>query len=74
MNQAIVHATDQQTVFEEACRIAHDVGNFKMCWIGLFDVPLQTINLVASSGMSADLANVFVGLVYENGGATGIRP
>ncbi len=66
INQAIVHAANEQTVFEDACQIANDVGNFSMCWIGLFSDKVDTIDLVASSGMSKELDSYFAGLVYED--------
>lgn len=37
MNQAIVKAPDATTLFREACRIAVEVGQFRMAWVGLLD-------------------------------------
>ncbi|SDX12983.1 PAS domain S-box protein [Flavobacterium degerlachei] len=37
INQMIVRATDEQSLFREACNIAVEVGEFKMAWIGLVD-------------------------------------
>ncbi len=37
INQTIVHSEDEQTLFKDTCRIAVEVGEFKMAWIGLFD-------------------------------------
>ncbi|MBF02981.1 MAG: hypothetical protein CMP76_06760 [Flavobacterium sp.] len=35
MNQMIVRTTDEDTIFQEACSIAVNVGKFKMVWIGV---------------------------------------
>lgn len=37
VNQMIVRIKDEQTLFDEACRIAVNLGGFKMTWIALFD-------------------------------------
>ena len=37
MNAAIVRIQSKQQLFEEACRIAVEHGNFGLCWIGLLD-------------------------------------
>jgi hypothetical protein len=34
INQMIVRTTNEQTLFEEACKIAVTVGHFKMAWVG----------------------------------------
>jgi len=37
INTLIVRARDRQELFDEACRIAVEDGNFGMAWIGEFD-------------------------------------
>ncbi|HLF51917.1 PAS domain-containing protein [Flavobacterium sp.] len=37
INQMIVHTTDVQALFREACTIAVDIGKFRMAWIGTID-------------------------------------
>ncbi|MFH6971577.1 PAS domain S-box protein [Flavobacterium petrolei] len=37
INQMIVRTTDEKTLFEEACKIAVDLGKFRMVWIGTVD-------------------------------------
>ncbi|MFN3299462.1 MAG: PAS domain S-box protein [Sediminibacterium sp.] len=37
INQMIVRTTDEETLFKEACRIAIDLGKFRMAWIGMID-------------------------------------
>ena len=54
INQAIVHSSDEQTVFKEACRIAIEIGKFQAAWIGIIDVENQKINLVEGCGISSE--------------------
>jgi PAS domain S-box-containing protein len=37
INQSIVQSKNQQTLFESICKIATDIGLFRMAWIGLLD-------------------------------------
>ena len=37
INQMIVRTTDEQTLFNEACTIAVNLGKFRMAWIGMID-------------------------------------
>lgn len=43
INQMIVRTTNEATLFAEACRIAVDLGNFKMAWIGIVDETTQQV-------------------------------
>lgn len=36
-NQAIVHTTHRDSLFQEICRVAIEQGGFKLAWIGLMD-------------------------------------
>jgi len=53
INQSIVRIREPQVLFEEACRIAIDKGNFSLAWIGLLDDSTQRIQPVASAGKSS---------------------
>ena len=37
MNQMMVRTTNEKDLFKEACKIAVDIGKFKMAWIGAID-------------------------------------
>lgn len=50
INQAIVKAIDNKSLFDEVCRISVVFGNFRFAWIGLLDEELQKIVPVASYG------------------------
>ena len=54
INQAIVRIREPQALFEQACSIAVEKGNFSLAWIGLLDDSTQRIQPVASAGKSGD--------------------
>lgn len=43
INQAIVHVSDQDTLFKEVCRIACEIGQFRMSWIGKLDAKSKAV-------------------------------
>ena len=44
INQMILRAADETTLFKEACKIAVNPGNFKLAWIGMTDE--QTLQII----------------------------
>ncbi|WP_016989795.1 PAS domain S-box protein [Flavobacterium sp. ACAM 123] len=50
INQLIVRATNEETLFKEACTIALEVGKFEMAWIGLIDSKTDEVVPVMISG------------------------
>ncbi len=54
VNKMIVRITDQATLFKETCRMAVDLGQFCMAWIGLMDEEAKTVVPVSHAGRSAD--------------------
>jgi PAS domain S-box-containing protein len=50
INQTIVRARDQQTLFEDICRVTVQFGQFRMAWIGLIQSGGQPIEPVAFAG------------------------
>ncbi|HCE09040.1 MAG TPA: hypothetical protein DEQ40_10640 [Oxalobacteraceae bacterium] len=51
INTAIVRTHDRQKLFEEACRIAVEHGQFRMAWIGLLDPDGINLSPVAKAGI-----------------------
>lgn len=49
----IVRVRDRQELFNEACRIAVDHGNFGIAWIGAYDPSAQEVTPVAWAGLGA---------------------
>jgi len=50
VNQLIVRTDDRQKLFEGACRIAVEKGQFLMSWVGLVDEETKTVKPVACTG------------------------
>ena len=50
INALIVRVADRDELFREACRIAVEVGQFRMSWIGIVDHNAMKIDPVASAG------------------------
>lgn len=71
INQAIVHLADDKQLFKEACRIAFEIGKFRMAWIGLLDNENTIVSLVESMGMPDEDIPLFTNAVYQPGGGVG---
>jgi diguanylate cyclase (GGDEF)-like protein/PAS domain S-box-containing protein len=57
INSLIVRALKREELFEEACRIAVEAGQFRMAWLGIYERKTQSIVRVARHGHeSADAA------------------
>ncbi len=54
INTLIVRATNREELFRDACRIAVEVGAFKMAWIGEIDPQTQDGKVVAWHGCEPD--------------------
>jgi PAS domain S-box-containing protein len=50
INAMILRETDLQAMYQNACRIAVEVGLFKMAWIGLPDTEGEALVPIASAG------------------------
>lgn len=53
INQSIVHLSDQESLFSNACKIAIEFGKFKLAWIALFDDQQETMTLAVQCGSHA---------------------
>lgn len=53
LNQAIVRATDESELVQEACRIGTEIGDYRLVWVGYAqDDPEKSIRKVAWAGHS----------------------
>jgi diguanylate cyclase (GGDEF)-like protein len=59
INSTIVRVRDRQKLFDEACRILTELGEFPTAWIGLLDPDTQDITPVAWRGPETDRDLVF---------------
>lgn len=46
-NEAMVRATSEQTLLQDVCRIAVDIGGYRLGWVGFAHDDAQTIEPVA---------------------------
>ena len=53
INQAIVQTDSEAELFGETCRIATDLGKFKMAWVGLLNTDRSKISLAQGCGIPA---------------------
>ncbi len=61
INKNIVREKDEDTMLAETCRIAVEVGGFRMAWIGMHDAEIHKLLPVASAGVVQgylDLVNI----------------
>ena len=68
INQIILRVGDDQTLFNEACRVAVEHGKFKMAWIGVVYPEKKGIEWVASWGSTPLQKEFFSNYTYETGG------
>jgi diguanylate cyclase (GGDEF)-like protein/PAS domain S-box-containing protein len=59
INSLIVRAHDRQELFDGACKIAVEDGQFGMAYIGLHDGRTQAVNVVAIAGIDPGHFGVF---------------
>ncbi len=73
-NEMLVRVRNRQELFDEACRIAVEMGLFRMAWIGLVDAETRVVKPVAMWGeVGQYLENIHISLddVPEGRGPTG---
>ncbi|MGB7993909.1 response regulator [Methanoregula sp.] len=73
-NRAIIHIRDQQTLLDEACKIAVEEGKFLMAWIGMVNPATKEVRPVAAYGYEAgylSLLSITVDNIPQGMGLTG---
>ena len=70
LNQMMVRTNNEAMLFKEACRIAVEVGHFRMAWIGMIDEETQQITPLAHAGEETGYLSEIVsaGKVLEGSG------
>ena len=71
INQTIVQVRDEQTLFDEACRIATEVGKFELAWISIPDVTSKKLNIVAHSNATTGDLEILRNITYKDDGPIG---
>jgi PAS domain S-box-containing protein len=65
INRAVISIDNEQALFKEACRIATEVGGFKVALIGMLDTELQTLDLAEGAGIRDNERHLFKGIQYD---------
>jgi PAS domain S-box-containing protein len=74
VNEAIMRGRDQESLFEQICRIVVEEGLFRMAWVGLTDPVSQAVRVAANYGFDEgylDNLVIPVGDDPESQGPTG---
>jgi len=58
VNEAIVHAQDQEGLFQQACRIMMEEGDFLFCWIGRVDWEAKCVRAAAQFDLGDDYPKI----------------
>lgn len=54
VNQAIIRATDEETLFKTVCKAAISIGGFQMAWVGLLNKETKELKPVIFEGLDTD--------------------
>ena len=68
VNKKIVRVKDKKELFDNACRIAHDYGKFKIAWIGIFDEGKKKLTVVSHNGMPEKYIDYINNAELDEGG------
>ncbi len=75
INQMIVKVADEATLFKEVCRIAVEIGKFRMAWVGMIDEQTHKLIPVYHAGEEKEYLSTititFVADQPESKGPTG---
>jgi GAF domain-containing protein len=71
-NQAIIHASNHDSLFREFCRIAVEQGGFLLSWVGLLNEESSLVRIVASCGAVGYLEDIRISTNEGPVGPTGI--
>ena len=72
LNHTIVYSEDENTLFKEACRIAVELGQFKVAWIGMVYATENKFDIAEHFGMTEEIAAKFRNVTYHEDGPVGI--
>ncbi len=65
INQLIVRQNNQEAILTGACRIAVEMGGFRLAWVGLTGAAGEPLRLAAHAGASPDAMAVLNGIVDD---------
>jgi two-component system cell cycle sensor histidine kinase/response regulator CckA len=67
-DQAIVRATDRDSLFRDFCRIAVEDGGFMLAWVGLVDAETGRVKMAATHGATGYLDDIRISTSDEPAG------
>ena len=68
INQCIVRAVDETSLYRDACLIAVKYGKFKVAWIGMLNIAQKKVTLVAETAMPPEDLPLFTNVPYMDNG------
>ena len=74
INQMIVRATNEQTLFREACEIAVNIGKFRMAWIGIVDEGTKKVIPAMNAGENRGYLSIIKTISINDDKAEGRGP
>src|SRR5579871_837413 len=73
VNQILIKATDEKTLFKEICHVAISIGKFRMAWIGLLDEETKRLVPVTHDGEESDYLSK-INIISIGGSPEGMGP
>ena len=58
INHAIVHTNDREAIFREFCRVAVQLGGFRLAWVGVVNKGTGSVDVAAASGETGYLDGI----------------
>lgn len=71
INHAILHTNDRDFIFREICRVAVEMGGFRLAWVGLLEQDTGLIEVVAASGDTGYLDGITISINSDQTDAMG---
>lgn len=70
-NHAIVHTNDPDSVFKEFCRVAVELGGFRLAWVGVLKKETELLEIVAASGKTEYVEDMRISVKESEPGGMG---
>ena len=58
LNHAILHTNDREFIFREVCRVAVELGGFRLAWVGIVDKETGLVKVAAANGETGYLDGI----------------
>lgn len=71
INHAVLHTNDRDFIFREICRVAVEMGGFRLAWVGLLEKDSGLVKVVAAAGDTGYLDGIRVSIDPDQPDAMG---